>query len=121
MSQLYVRLGMTKGAMIAFTLVVIAAAFGFWRLEDVADKQQRTLDRVRAQQRQNLNALREVCRQGETIAGLTRPIIKLLEFDVSHNAVPELALPIYTEALRVFQGYSVILKERTACREITSP
>lgn len=139
---IYVRLGMTKGALIAVLVLIAGAIAGFVRLETVAadqrhllrqtrvivrdqaalnHRQQVLIAQLRATQRQNRNALREVCRQGQTIAGLVEPIVELFKFDLKHAAIPASARPVYEQALTVFQGYALAQREQPACNEVLRP
>jgi hypothetical protein len=117
--------GLLIGWIIAFSAVVIWAVIALRNESDktreLTRENKHTLVAVQAQERRNRNALREVCRQTGVIQGLAAATVQLLKFDIDQQAIPQKAVPAYTKALTAFQGYSSILHERPACREVVHP
>ena len=126
---------MTKGALIAFAFFFVVVVAGFVRIEQIASdvrvvaneakavafQNKGTLKEVQAQARRNASALREVCRQTDTIQALTEGTVALFKFDIDEHVVPRRAIPAYMRALRTFSGFSEILNERPACTRVLKP
>jgi hypothetical protein len=127
-SPVYVRLGMTKGASIAFLFFFVVVFLGFIRLEQlsrdnkkISDANRETLVALKKQQRKLSSGLQEVCRQTDTIQALTDSTIDLLKAELDYRIIPPKAIPAFTQTIRVFSGYSKILGERPACRRVLNP
>jgi hypothetical protein len=134
-APIYVRLGMTKGALVTFCLIWLVVIIGFVRLEqisndveDVAEQaktlgvaNRATLKALRVQQQRTQNALREVCKQSDTIQALSDSTVDLLKAELDQHIVPERAIPAFTQTIKVFSGYSKILGERPACQKVLNP
>jgi hypothetical protein len=132
---IYVRLGMTRGAFVAVLIILAGGIGGFARLESIAASQRhvaaqartvaienrRVLDTLRGQQRRNVTALREVCRQTQTLQQLARAGDELVTALITFPQTPRSALPRLTAAAHAFRGYQVVLSERPACSEVLRP
>jgi len=133
-TPVYVRLGMTRGAALAFVVVLIAGIAGFARQEslarDVHDtvnkarnlavSNRATLMRLKVQERRNGRALREVCREGEAVLRLVQTQAFLTRFEIKNITSPQ-ARAAYRESLTTLSGIESILQERASCDKVTNP
>ncbi len=135
-SQIYVRLGMTKGALVAFVVVFAVAVAGFFRVESLAKDQRHLLTETRAQLVVANHALTELCRTNEIILGLVEGTETLFKYETGilpppvrggpnpPNGKPLIdrrLVPFYLRALNTFLGWEGDLKQQTACEEIERP
>jgi hypothetical protein len=126
-TPIYVRFGMTRGALVAVTLLVVAAIVGFVRLETLAADQRGVTRRlakvvadVRQQQRRNEHALREVCRQATILQGVANAGENLAAGLLATGQLPHGRSQLIYALVR-FRGYQVQLMERPACNEVLNP
>ena len=133
---IYVRLGMTKGAMIAFAVIFAVAVAGFFRVEAIAQDQKALLRKTRVQLVVANHVLTELCRTNEIILGLVRGTETLFKFQTGILPPPPHAgpnppigkplvnpalVPFYLQALNVFLGWENELEQQSACERIQRP